>query len=268
MKALPPPLRVTLIQSELYWHNIDANLAMFEEKIWQIGEETDLIILPEMFNTGFTREAEQLAEPMNSKTFRWMRQQAMQTKAVVTGSYIVKENGHFFNRLIWMEPGGNYDFYDKRHLFRMSNEHHTFSAGHALLIKKLKGWLICPLVCYDLRFPVWSRNRMVHENTLKYDLLVYVANWPAARSAVWYTLLQARAIENLSYVIGVNRIGTDGNDIAYDGKSAVIDPKGNALFYKEEDNAIHTTSLDYENLAAYRKKFPAQLDADSFTLLL
>lgn len=267
MKASSPSLSVTLIQSELHWHNIDANLAMFEEKIWQIGETTDLIILPEMFNTGFTQSAEELAEPMNSKTFRWMRQQAMQTKAVVMGSYIVKENGHFYNRLLWMEPDGNYDFYDKRHLFRMSNEHHTFSAGHSLLIKKLKGWLICPMVCYDLRFPVWSRNRVIHENNLKYDLLIYVANWPAARSKAWYTLLQARAIENLSYVIGVNRVGTDGNNILYDGKSAIIDMKGDSLYYKEGENSIYTASLNYEDLAAFREKFPAYLDADSFTTL-
>ena len=267
MKNSPPPLSITLIQSDLHWHNIDANLAMFEEKIWQIEKPTDLIILPEMFNTGFTQAAEELAEPMNSKTFRWMRQQAMQTKAVVTGSYIVRDNGHFYNRLLWMEPDGNFDFYDKRHLFRMSNEHHTFSEGHNLLIKKLKGWLVCPMVCYDLRFPVWSRNRVMHENILKYDVLIYVANWPAARSAAWYTLLQARAIENLSYVIGANRVGTDGNDIAYDGKSAVIDPKGNTLFYKEGETAIHTVSLDYESLATYRQKFPAHLDADSFTML-
>jgi len=259
-------LKVTLIQSELHWHNVDANLAMFEEKIWQIGEEADLIILPEMFTTGFTMAAEEMAEPMNSKTFRWMRQQSMQTKAVVTGSYIVRENGNFYNRMLWMEPDGNFDFYDKRHLFRMAKEHHTFSAGHSLLIKKLKGWRVCPMVCYDLRFPVWTRNRIVHENTLKYDLLIYVANWPAARSTAWYTLLQARAIENLSYVVGVNRVGTDGNDIAYDGKSAVIEPTGNSLFYQKSSSIIHTATLDYESLAAYREKFPAHLDADSFTL--
>ena len=258
-------ITISLIQSQLHWHEPDANLAMFEEKIWQIKEKTDLIILPEMFNTGFSMAAEQLAEPMNSKTFRWMKQQAAQTGAVVVGSYIVKEGGKYFNRLIWMEPDGQYATYDKRHLFRMANEHHHFDMGNKRLIRELKGWRICPLVCYDLRFPVWSRN-LDPEGELAYDLLIYIANWPEPRSLAWSVLLQGRAVENLCYVAGVNRVGTDGNDISYNGCSAVVDPKGQRLYYAEECEAIHTISLSGEELLRYREKFPAHLDADQFSL--
>ncbi len=265
-QSAPENLKITLIQSDVYWHNIDANLAMFEEKIWQINEPTDLIVLPEMFNTGFTQEAAAWAEPMNSKTFRWMRQQAAQTKAVVTGSYIVKESGKYFNRLVWMEPAGTFATYDKRHLFRMSDEHLTFSAGNSLLTCNLKGWKICPLVCYDLRFPVWSRNKINSDHQLQYDVLLYVANWPAARSIAWFTLLQARAIENLSYTVGVNRVGEDGNHIRYDGKSAVISPQGKVLLHEENAEFIQTITLDYKELAEFRNTFAAYLDSDVFTL--
>lgn len=256
-------LNVTLIQSDLHWQNREANLAMFEEKIWQIEEPTDLIILPEMFNSGFTMEAEKNAEPINFTTFKWMRQQAQQTGAVVTGSFIVRENNHYFNRLIWMQPDGEFDFYDKRHLFRMANEHEHFSAGEKRIIKTLKGHRICPMICYDLRFPVWSRNT----KNLDFDVLIYVANWPQARSSAWNTLLKARAIENLSYCIGVNRVGEDGNGIAYSGNSAVIDPKGHEIFHQENTEIIKTVTLDFEELNRYRTKFPANQDADSFELL-
>ncbi|MGK7396275.1 MAG: amidohydrolase [Candidatus Cyclobacteriaceae bacterium M3_2C_046] len=260
-------LIVTTIQSDLYWHNIEANLGMFEEKIWSIGETTDLIILPEMFNTGFTMDAESFAEPINSRTFRWMKQQAAQTGSVVMGSYIVRETDQLFNRLIWMEPSGNYDFYDKRHLFSMAKEHHKFSRGNALLIKNLKGWNICPLICYDLRFPVWSRNRYLAEkNELLYDLLIYIANWPESRINAWDILLQARAVENLSYVIGVNRVGKDGKDVKYNGHSAVINPKGRKIFINEDKEVIRTVSLDFEKIQHFRRKFPAHLDADPFSL--
>lgn len=254
-------LKVTLIQSELYWQNIDANLAMFEEKIWQIEEQTDLIVLPEMFNTGFSMEAEKLAEMMNLKTFKWLKQMASQTKAVILGSYIVKENEQYFNRLVWMQPNGEFDIYDKRHLFRMANEHHTFTGGTQKIVKDIKGWKIMPLICYDLRFPVWSRNV-----NLEYDVLIYIANWPKVRNTAWRSLLQARAIENLSYSIGVNRVGKDGNDIAYSGDSAVVDFKGNYLFEEKDIEIIKTVELSKENLLKYRKKFPAQLDADRFSI--
>lgn len=259
-------LKISLIQTEVHWHNIEANLAMLEEKIWQIGEKTDLIVLPEMFNTGFTNSAAPLAEPMNSKTFRWMKQQAMQTQAVVIGSFIIKEKSQFFNRLLWMEPDGSFAFYDKKHLFRISKEHEVFSPGKERLIRIWKGWRICPLVCYDLRFPVWSRNYLDQNGELLYDLLIYVANWPAARSEAWLTLLKARAIENLSYVVGVNRVGEDGNQVAYSGNSVIADYKGDVLFSKADQEVITTHALSKPDLLAFRRKFPAYLDADPFLL--
>lgn len=255
-------LSLTLIQSALHWENAVANLAMFEEKIWQIKEATDLIVLPEMFTTGFTMNAS-LAEPMNLTTFKWMKQQAAQTGAVITGSYIVKEKEQYFNRLIWMRPDGTFEVYDKRHLFRMAEEHQTYSAGTNKIFPTLKGWRICPLICYDLRFPVWSRNTTKGQ-ALAYDCLMYVANWPQARSHAWNTLLQARAIENLSYVIGVNRVGADGKNIAYSGNSAVISPKGEVLFHQADHECIQTIILDAAELMAFRQKFPAFLDADGF----
>lgn len=259
-------LKLSLIQTDIHWHNIDANLAMLEEKIWQIGEETDLIILPEMFNTGFTNSAKKLAEPINSKTFRWMKQQAMQTQAVVIGSFIVKDKSQFFNRLLWMEPSGIYDFYDKKHLFRISKEHKVFSSGKEKLIKTWKGWRICPLICYDLRFPVWSRNYQDANGELFYDLLIYVANWPAARSEAWLTLLKARAIENLCYVAGVNRVGEDGNEVTYNGNSIIANFKGEVVFPATDQETIITCTLSKPDLITFRNKFPAYLDADPFLL--
>ena len=168
-------LKATLLQTDLYWQDIDANLAMLEEKIWQIDEKTDLIILPEMFNTGFSMNADQLAEPLNFKTFRWMNQMAEQTDAAICGSYIVKESVNYFNRLFYVEPGGDVDFYDKRHLFRMGDEHHTYSEGKKRTILKFRGWNIMPVICYDLRFPVWTKNRYDQKtDSLEYDLLIFV----------------------------------------------------------------------------------------------
>lgn len=266
MKNTPTEeIYITLIQTELYWENIGANLAMLEEKIWQINGQTDLILLPEMFSTGFTMNAKSLAEPMNLTTFKWLKQQAAQSKAVVVGSYIVKENEQYFNRLVWMQPDGNFSYYDKRHLFRMANEHQHYAAGKKLLIKELKGWRFCPLVCYDLRFPVWSRN-VGADGEMSYDCLFYLANFPKARANAWNTLLRARAIENLSYCIGVNRTGADGNGIMYAGESAVIDMQGNELFYQKEEQIIKTISLKYSDLKEFRQKFPAYLDADEFEI--
>jgi len=256
-------LKISLIQSELYWQNADANRAMFEEKIWEIEEDTDLIVLPEMFTTGFTMEAEKVAEVMNLHTIKWLQTMAKKTEAVVTGSYIVKENNQYFNRLIWMPPDGNFLHYDKRHLFRMAKEHHTFSAGSMQINPTIKGWKILPLICYDLRFPVWSRNTDLH-----YDLLLYVANWPKARHSAWQTLLKARAIENLSYVLGVNRVGEDGKGIQYKGGSVIIDFKGNTVFEKEEEEITKTIELEKEPLEKFREKFPAHLDADAFKIIV
>ena len=262
----PTDLRVTLVQTSVYWHSIEANLAMLEEKLWQIEEPTDLIVLPEMFNTGFTNEADTLAEPMNSRTFRWMKQMAEQTRAVIIGSYIVREQGNFYNRLLWMEPGGTYAYYDKKHLFRMSDEHRVLSSGTNLLITSWKGWRICPLICYDLRFPVWSRNVTTDTGELSYDVLLYVANWPAARSQTWLTLLQARAIENVSYVVGVNRVGEDGNQITYNGHSAIVDFRGDVLVDELDNEVVITRMLSLKDLQDFREKFPVHRDADGFSL--
>jgi omega-amidase len=260
-------LKITLIQSDVHWEDIEANLAMFEEKIWQIGATTDVIVLPEMFTTGFTMAAPRLAEHMNMRTTKWMRQMADQTGALILGSFITTVHERYYNRLIWMEPGGNIKMYDKRHLFRMAEEQKTYSQGESLLIGTWKGWRICPLICYDLRFPVWSRNRWDSSSKkLNYDLMIYVANWPQIRINAWDTLLRARAIENLSYVVGVNRIGIDGNDIEYNGHSSVISPKGEAIFTNEGDDASRTVELNAHSLQAFRDRFPAYIDADDFNI--
>lgn len=254
-------LKVALVQTDLHWENPTANLAMLEEKIAALEASVDLIVLPEMFTTGFTMNPATVAEPMNLTTFKWMRQMAAQTDAVVVGSFVAKEGQKYFNRLLWMQPDGTYDYYDKRHLFRMAKEHESYTGGTQRIIKALKGWRICPLICYDLRFPVWSRNV-----NLEYDLLLYVANWPSVRRQVWNTLLQARAIENLSYVIGVNRVGEDANAIPYSGDSALIDFKGEVVFRKTDEEGIYVYTLQKEPLMAFRERFPAYLDADEFVI--
>jgi predicted amidohydrolase len=255
-------LKVTLIQSSLHWESPGANMAMFEEKIWKIDQPTDLIVLPEMFTTGFTMNASKVAEPMNYNAFKWMKQQASQTGAVITGSVVIKDKGNYFNRLIWMQPDGQFSIYDKRHLFRMAGEDQVYSFGAEKIIKEIKGWKILPLICYDLRFPVWSRNI---EN--QYDLLLYVANWPSARSTAWETLLRARAIENISYVAGLNRVGEDGNSNLYSGDSAIINAKGEDVINLQGQEFISTVKLNYNELKDFRQKFPANLDSDRFELL-
>lgn len=258
-------LAITIVQSTLYWQDAEANLAMFEEKIWQVEEQVDIIVLPEMFNTGFTMSTKACAEHSNGRTFRWMKQMAAQTGAVMIGSFIVNDQGAFYNRLFWVEPDGTFAYYDKRHLFRMADEHLHFSAGNTVLIRKWKGWNICPMVCYDLRFPVWSRNYLVEDQPV-YDILIYIANWPESRISAWETLLKARAIENLSYVVGVNRMGKDGLDIQYNGCSAFIDPKGEVLWEQKEKEAIKTLTIEANPLTTFREKFPALLDADRFKI--
>ena len=277
-------LKVTLIQSELHWENVDKNLTMFTDKINAIDEATDIIVLPEMFNTGFSMESEKLAEHMSGKTVSWMMQMAKNTNAVIVGSLIVTEHDEYYNRLIWAQPNGNYYAYDKRHLFRMADEHEYFSAGENRLIVEYKGWRICPLICYDLRFPVWSRNTsFCHPEPVEglknltpitqyptqnvYDILIYIANWPAARKAPWSKLLEARAIENQCYVVGLNRVGKDGKQIDYTGNSAVINPKGERVSTIPENKNItqtHTISLD--ELNSFREKFPVGMDADKFEI--
>lgn len=260
-------LKITLIQSDLHWEDVEANLAMFEEKIWQIGHPTDVIVLPEMFTTGFTMNAHKLAEHMNMRTFKWMKQMADQTGALILGSYIVTVHERYYNRLLWMEPGGVYKTYDKRHLFRMANEHKTYSPGESLLIATWKGWKICPMVCYDLRFPVWSRNKWDKlTKKLSYDLMIYVANWPTARIDAWNTLLRARAIENLSYAVGVNRIGQDGSGVEHNGYSSIISPKGEAIYSNEGTEGTRTMELSANSLQAFRDRFPAYMDGDDFNI--
>lgn len=260
-----PELSIALIQTDLYWKNKVANLAMLEEKIWGINQKTDLIILPEMFPTGFSMDASELAEPMNLGVTKWMKQMAAQTGSVITGSVIIQEGGKYFNRLLWVSPDGFIQHYDKRHLFRMADEDKTFSPGEKLPIFSLNGWKICPQVCYDLRFPVWSRNHQKNgENA--YDLIFYVASWPAVRISAWDSLLPARAIENLSYSLGVNRVGDDGNGISYNGHSAAYDFKGAQIAYLGELDQYQIVTLEAEKLEEYRKKFPAWMDADDFLI--
>lgn len=254
-------LTITLLQTCLRWHDRTANLAMFSEKLCTLSQPTDLIILPEMFTTGFSMEASLLAEQMEGPAVAWMQETARKHQAVITGSLIIAENGKYYNRLIWMRPDGTLEHYDKKHLFRMAGEDGVYAAGSHKLLVTLKGWNICPLVCYDLRFPVWSRN-----TGNQYDLLFYVANWPEPRSVAWRTLLQARAIENLAYVVGVNRVGQDGNGIPYSGDSSVIDPKGQILFSSSRLECMPSFTLSKQDLFNFRQKFPTHLDADDFEL--
>ncbi|QMU30594.1 amidohydrolase [Adhaeribacter radiodurans] len=254
-------LTITFIQTPLYWHDRALNLEMLAHKIEEINQPTDLIILPEMFTTGFSMQAPELAETMYGPTLLWLQNMAAATKAVITGSLIIKEGENYFNRLIWMPPDGNYAYYDKKHLFRMAGETQVYAAGARKLIVTLKGWKVCPLICYDLRFPVWSRNV---QN--EYDLLLYVANWPAKRDIAWKTLLPARAIENVAYVAGVNRIGDDGNGHLYNGDSMVVNFKGAILFSAGSKESTQTITLNRQELEDFRKSFPAYLDADDFTI--
>ena len=236
---------------------------MLEEKIAELPEPADVIVLPEMFSTGFSMNAPALAEPMNSTTTRWMKMVAAQTQALVMGSFQVKEEGNFYNRLLCVRPGGTFESYDKRHLFRYGAEHENFTAGEERLVLEWKGWRICPLICYDLRFPVWSRQDA--ENP--YDLLLYVANWPAARAYAWDTLLRARAIENLSYVLGVNRTGSDGNGIGHAGGSVAVDFLGETITDLGEAESVKVVRLAREPLEKFREAFPALLDGDRFSVL-
>ncbi|PKV66927.1 amidohydrolase [Pontibacter ramchanderi] len=254
-------LRITIIQTALHWQDATANRQMFSEKLAAVAPATDLIVLPEMFTTGFSMDATSLAEEAEGPTLQWMKEEAARYSAVLTGSVIVKAGENYYNRLYWVRPDGTYEHYDKRHLFRMAKEHHTYTSGKEKLLVDLKGWSICPLICYDLRFPVWSRN-----TGSQYDLLLYVANWPKPRANAWSALLQARAIENLSYVVGVNRVGTDGNGHPYSGDSAIIHPKGYKLLGTTEAEGIHTIALSKQELTDFREAFPAHLDADDFTL--
>ncbi|MER3498049.1 MAG: amidohydrolase [Chitinophagaceae bacterium] len=268
-------LTITGIQANLHWENKQANLRMFEEKINAISQPTEIVVLPEMFSTGFSMRPQQLAEAMNGETISWMKKISAEKKIILTGSVIIKENTGegelYFNRLIWMLPNGQYGYYNKRHLFAYADEHNHYTAGNKRLIASVKGWKINLLVCYDLRFPVWSRQSSPlpgsNGNEPEYDLLIYVANWPERRSNAWKTLLQARAIENQCYVAGVNRVGEDGNKINHAGDSMVVDPLGEILYHKKEAEDIFTVTLKKQQLNAVREKFPFWKDADRFKIL-
>ncbi len=251
-------LTITLIQTTLDWHDAEANRARFDGLIAGIEKPTDLILLPEMFTTGFTMDTDRYAEQMNGDTFAWMKLIAKDFNTTVCGSLIIEDKGRYYNRLIWMPPDAPAGWYDKRHLFRMAGEHEHFAAGGKPAVFTLNGWRICPLVCYDLRFPVFSRG------VDAFELLIYTANWPKARRSAWRTLLPARAVENLCYVAGLNRIGIDGNDIVYSGDSMIVDFLGNEITDCGANEQVTTIRLDAAALQRYRKKFPAHLDADHF----
>ena len=258
----------TLIQTQLCWEDREANLRQLEEKINNIQTSTQVVVLPEMFSTGFSMKPEKLAEKMDGPSVNWMKRVAATKKVILTGSLIIEEDGNYFNRLIWMLPNGQYGFYDKRHLFAFAHEDQHYTGGTQRLIASVNGWKINLLVCYDLRFPVWARQQFDAEQNFEYDVLVYVANWPERRNTAWKALLQARAIENQCYVIGVNRVGNDGNNIYHSGDSMVIDPLGSILYHKEHDEDVFTITLQTEHLKEVREKFQFWRDADDFQITI
>ena len=259
-------LTITTIQSNLIWEDKAANLHILEQKINAIEEKTEIVVLPEMFNTGFSMKPEQFAETMEGDSVEWMKRISRQNGIVLTGSLMIEEAGKYFNRLIWMLPNGQVGIYDKRHLFAYAEEDNHYHAGNKRLIASVKGWKINLQVCYDLRFPVWARQHAV-EGEPEYDVLIYVANWPERRSHAWKTLLCARAIENQCYVVGVNRVGSDANNIYYSGNSLVIDPLGQVLYHMADEEDVNTITLQKEMLEDVRERFPFWKDADDFNVL-
>lgn len=255
-------LNVSVIQADLHWHDAKANLRNFDTAIQALDGRSDLIVLPEMFSTGFTMDAEGQAEDMAGHSMQWLATAAKRVDAAICGSLVIKDGDRYFNRFVLMHTNGDFQTYDKRHLFRLAGEGESYSAGDSVPIIELQGWKLRPMVCYDLRFPVWSRRT----TDCDFDLLLYVANWPSPRHHAWETLLRARAIENQCYVVGVNRSGTDGNDVPYSGGSAIIDYLGHDLLKLGEAAGAGSAKLDYESLGRFREKFPFATDADGFTL--
>ncbi len=254
------PLKISLCQSDCKWQDAAANKILLEKKLAALDSSTtDLVIFPEMFTTGFSMESERLAEPMDGPSIQWMMEQSNQLNLALTGSLIIKEQGQFYNRLIWVEPGTPHPkIYDKKHLFSLANEHKHYSAGNHKLILDYKSWKIALFICYDLRFPVWSRN------TESVDLMIYVANWPEKRNLAWKSLLPARAIENQCFVAGVNRIGMDANQIHYSGNSAVYNFEGKSVLNLESLDSIQTIELNKQDLQVYKRAYPFLKDADRF----
>ena len=260
-------LTITTVQTNLVWEEKTANLRLLEKKINEIPERTELVVLPEMFSTGFSMNVEQLAEKMDGDTISWMKKVSNDNGIVLTGSVIIEEERKYFNRLVWMLPNGQHGEYDKRHLFAYGEEDRYYHPGNKRLIASVKGWKINLMICYDLRFPVWARQApSPPDHTPEFDVLIYVANWPERRSHAWKTLLCARAIENQCYVIGVNRTGTDGNNIYYSGNSLVIDPLGEVLYHMSDAEDVFTITLQKERLEEVRGKFPFWKDADDFRI--
>lgn len=255
-------LNIALVQADIAWEDKKANLEQYNRYIENIKEKKEVIVLPEMFSTGFSMSPETLAEPMEGPTVQWMKDTAAKHRCILTGSVIIEDEGKYYNRMLWVQPDGKTGHYDKRHLFGYADEDKHYSAGSKRLIVSVKGFRICLQVCYDLRFPVWARNKKD-----EYDALIYVANWPERRSMPWKTLLQARAIENMSYVIGVNRVGTDGNGIYYSGDSSVFDPLGAQVWQQSNDAVCHTVTIDKEKITDARQHFSFLDDADSFMIL-
>ncbi len=255
-------LNISLIQSNIIWEDKDANMMHYETLIADIREKKEVVVLPEMFTTGFSMNTSALAETMDGATVQWMNQMSLKYRCILTGSAIIEDDGKYYNRLLWVQPDGKVYHYDKRHLFAYADEHNHFTNGTTRLIVSVNGFRICPMVCYDLRFPVWARN--LGE---EYDVLIYVANWPEKRSLAWKTLLQARAIENLSYVVGVNRVGTDAKGLNYTGDSSVFGPLGEQLWQRSAEPAVHTVTLEKELVSKTREQLPFLNDADKFIIL-
>lgn len=261
------PLTLSLVQAAPHWHAPERNRAMFDEWLARVPADSQLVVLPEMFATGFTMDSAEVAEPMTGPTVAWLREAAARLGKTLCGSLAIADGGRYYNRLFWAQPDGTLRHYDKRHLFRMADEHRHYAAGGPALTVELAGWRIRPFVCYDLRFPVWLRNRFDQAaRRFEYDLCLFVANWPAPRREAWRTLLRARAIENLAWCIGVNRIGTDGNGLQYAGDSAVIDPVGTVVAELAWSEQVHSVTLDPQRLHDHRERFPAWRDADAFVL--
>lgn len=256
-------LKVCLLQQNLVWENISANLLFFDDLIRSIDTCPDIIVLPEMFTTGFSMNPETFALGMEQEAILKMKEWALLKSAAVCGSMMLKENTKFYNRFIWVEPNGNTLFYDKKHLFRMGEENKHYSPGSNHLLIDFRNWKIAPFICYDLRFPVWIRRTP----DFNYDCLLFVANWPTKRTTHWKLLSQARAIENQSYLVAVNRVGTDGYGVTYAGDSQVISPLGEVLFHLENESCVKTLELKKDILEQYRNDFPAFDDADNFQLL-
>ncbi len=259
-------LNIVALQSHLHWEDKVQNFQHFDQQLEKLKTQPDIIILPEMFNTGFAVDALGLAEATESTTLNWMQKKAAEIQAVIVGSFIVKEDEKMYNRLVWMMPSGSYETYDKRHLFRMGGEHKLFSGGNKNLIINYKGWKIKPMICYDLRFPVWAKNQYRNQQ-FDYDMLIYIANWPQSRRNAWDTLLSARAIENLAYVVGVNRVGADGKGLEYSGGTAIYHPKGNVISKGEDyKESFVEATLIYDELQRFRESFNVGQDWDDFVI--